>query len=56
MYIRKLNNNIIKLNIPIIWNNKKAPNNEEFVSKPIINNIKNNISSNKPNKHKILKT
>ena len=41
--------------IPIMLNNKINPNSEDFVSKPIISITVNNINSNMPQAHKILK-
>ena len=54
-YIKVLSKNIRILSNPIIWNSKIDPNSEDFVSKPIINKTINNINSNIPKTHKILK-
>lgn len=54
-YIKVLSKNNRILSNPIMWNSKINPNSEDFVSKPIINKTINNINSNIPKTHKILK-
>lgn len=54
-YIKVINKNNRILNNPIMQNSKINPNSEDFVSKPIISITINNINSNKPQAHKILK-
>ena len=54
-YIKILSKSTRILNIPIMWKNKIDPNSEDFVSKPIISITINNINSNMPQAHKILK-
>ncbi|MBQ8168661.1 hypothetical protein IJZ97_04510 [bacterium] len=54
-YIKMLSKSTRIPSIPIMLNNKINPNSEDFVSKPIISITVNNINSNMPQAHKILK-